>query len=567
MASKPPKLRCAVYTRKSTEEGLDQVFNSLDAQRETCAAYVLSQQHEGWTLVSEFYDDGGYSGGTINRPGLKQLLADVKAGKVNVVVVYKIDRLTRSLADFAKIVDVLDGAKASFVSVTQAFNTTTSMGRLTLNVLLSFAQFEREVITERIRDKIAASKARGMWMGGPVPLGYRVENRKLVVVEDEAATVREIMKRYLAAASIRELLVELTRDGVVTKRMTMKGGTTRGGTPFRQGALFWLISNPIYLGKLRHKDKVYDGEHPAIIDPELFATVQAKLAMHTNRPRANPNMPSGLSLRLMRPRRVVSLLAGMIYDGHGRPMSPCHTSNHGRRYSYYASNERNDERGSVVRLPAGEIENSVRAVVIALLTDQERLCALSQTLSVEQRGSLLACCSDLALHLQGASFAELRDLLHSFCAKVVVTRSTATIAMSVEALFGMFELGDPSSPSITLDVPTSQASYGHEVRLRLDPPSGITARPDDKLVHLVARGFAARDRLSAVTAEELASMPENEFRHLERIARLAYLEPAIVRQILAGTQPKSISARSLWRMAALPLAWAEQRNMLTFSAD
>ena len=567
MASKPARLRCAVYTRKSTEEGLEQAFNSLDAQREACAAYVLSQQHEGWTLVPDFYDDGGYSGGTIERPGLKQLLADVRAGKVNVVVVYKIDRLTRSLADFAKIVDVFDAAQASFVSVTQAFNTTTSMGRLTLNVLLSFAQFEREVIAERIRDKFAASKARGIWMGGPVPLGYKVDNRKLVIVEEEAETVCVIMRRYIAATSVRELQSELARDGIVTKTMSMKDGTTRGGVPFRHGALFWLLSNPIYLGKLRHKDKVYEGEHQAIVEPELFATVQAKLATHTNRPRAVPDMPSGASLRPMRPRRVVSLLAGMIVDAQGRPMSPCHTRNHGRRYSYYTSNQSDGSRTPAQRLPAGELESAVRKVIIAFLKDRKHLCDLGERLDVEQRGGLLPCCSALASHLQGASFAELRDLLHRFAAKVVVAPSNASITISVEALFALFDLGNPSSPSISLDVPSGQTSYGHELRLRLDPPSGPSAKADDKLVHLIARGFAARDSLVVMTTEERFEMPETEHRHLERIARLAYLDPDIVRSILAGTQPKSISARSLWRMAALPLVWAEQRKVLQFSAN
>jgi DNA invertase Pin-like site-specific DNA recombinase len=265
MADAGRRLRCAVYTRKSTEEGLDQAFNTLDAQREACAAYVLSQQHEGWTQLPDFYDDGGYSGGNIERPGLRQLLADVRGGRVDVVVVYKIDRLTRSLTDFAKIVDVLDEAKASFVSVTQAFNTTNSMGRLTLNVLLSFAQFEREVIAERIRDKVAASKARGMWMGGSVPLGYRVEDRKLVVVPEEAATVRAIMERYLQVGSVRELLIELQRDGFVTRQRTGKGGRNEGGGSFTRGGLNWLLSNRTYIGEVVHKGNIYPGQQDAIV--------------------------------------------------------------------------------------------------------------------------------------------------------------------------------------------------------------------------------------------------------------------------------------------------------------
>src|SRR6218665_2184256 len=238
-------IRCAIYTRKSTEEGLDQEFNSLDAQREACAAYVLSQKHEGWSLLPDYYDDGGYSGGNMDRPGLKRLLADVQAGKVDVIVVYKVDRLTRALSDFSKIVDVLDAAGASFVSVTQAFNTTTSMGRLTLNVLLSFAQFEREVMGERVRDKIAASKRKGIWMGGPVPLGYDVVDRKLVINEAEAETVRHIFRRYLELGSVRELMAALAREDVRSKVMTMRDGSKRGGCHFVRGPLYCLLKNPI----------------------------------------------------------------------------------------------------------------------------------------------------------------------------------------------------------------------------------------------------------------------------------------------------------------------------------
>ena len=257
--------RCAVYTRKSTEDGLEQEFNSLDAQYEACAAYALSQRHEGWSVVPERYDDGGFSGGTMQRPGLQRLLADVAAGKVDVILVYKIDRLTRSLADFAKIVEVLDAAGASFVSITQSFNTTTSMGRLTLNMLLSFAQFEREVTGERIRDKIAASKRKGMWMGGPVPLGYEVDARKLVVNQTEAELVRHIYQRYLELGSVVELADELNRQGYRTKVQHRASGPHRGGCIFRRGTLYHLLSNRIYLGQMVHKGEYFAGEHPAII--------------------------------------------------------------------------------------------------------------------------------------------------------------------------------------------------------------------------------------------------------------------------------------------------------------
>jgi Site-specific recombinases, DNA invertase Pin homologs len=262
--------RCAIYTRKSSEEGLDQSFNSLDAQREACGAYILSQAHEGWEPIDEIYDDGGYSGGSMERPGLKQLMADVEAGKIDIIVVYKVDRLTRSLADFARIVDVLDKHGASFVSVTQAFNTTNSMGRLTLNVLLSFAQFEREVTGERIRDKIAASKARGMWMGGVVPLGYEVKERKLKFNPAEAERVRHIFNRYLELGSVLALQTELAAHGIRTRPRMLKDGRNYGDKNFSRGALYQMLRNRIYRGEITHRGKSYPGEHEAIIDADTF---------------------------------------------------------------------------------------------------------------------------------------------------------------------------------------------------------------------------------------------------------------------------------------------------------
>lgn len=272
------KRRCAIYTRKSTEEGLDQAFNSLDAQREACAAFILSQAHEGWELLDEHYDDGGWSGGNMARPALQQLLADVAAGKVDVIVVYKVDRLTRSLADFARIVEALDKSGASFVSVTQAFNTTTSMGRLTLNVLLSFAQFEREVTSERIRDKVAASKRKGMWMGGPVPLGYRLDDRKLLIDDTEAGTVRLIFRRYLELRSVGALADELARAGVRSKVRQYSNGRSVGGVNFTRGALAQLLQNPLFGGRVRHSGELYEGEHAAIVDPVIWDEVQQILA-------------------------------------------------------------------------------------------------------------------------------------------------------------------------------------------------------------------------------------------------------------------------------------------------
>ena len=337
------KLRCAIYTRKSSEEGLDMAFNSLDAQREACEAYVTSQRAEGWVLLPTAYDDGGFSGGSMVRPALARLLEDVKIGLVDVIVVYKVDRLTRSLPDFARIVDVLDAAEASFVSVTQAFNTTTSMGRLTLNVLLSFAQFEREVIAERVRDKIAQSKARGIWMGGTVPFGYRVAERKLHIVEAEAAVIRHIYAAYLEVPSVRALKELVDAEGIVSRRQ-MRGGKLVGGGPWGRGALHWLLRNPVYIGKLRHHHLLHVGEHQAIVPQDLWDRVQAKLTDKTEcRDGQRDRAYSG------------ALLLGHIRDGVGRPVTSTYTQKGTRRYRYYVSSVSSETNAGVKQAEAAAL--------------------------------------------------------------------------------------------------------------------------------------------------------------------------------------------------------------------
>ena len=319
------RVRCAIYTRKSSEEGLEQEFNSLQAQREACEAFINSQRHEGWVCLRAAYDDGGFSGATMDRPALQRLLADIAAGRVDTIVVYKIDRLTRSLADFAKIVEILDQRSASFVSVTQQFNTTTSMGRLTLNVLLSFAQFEREVIGERIRDKIAASKRKGMWMGGVPPLGYRVEDRKLLVIDSEAEIVRSIFRRYAELGSVRLLKQELDARGIKSKSWTSASGRLIGGKPFSRGALYLMLQNRTYLGEIVHKGQSHPGEHAPIVDQPLWDAVHSQLADNT------AERSSGTRTR------QPSLLAGLLFDPDGNPMTPTHAVKKGTRYRYYVS--------------------------------------------------------------------------------------------------------------------------------------------------------------------------------------------------------------------------------------
>ncbi len=348
------KLRCAVYTRKSSEEGLDMEFNSLDAQREACEAFIASQRAEGWVLVRERYDDGGISGGTLERPALKRLVADIQEGLVDVVVVYKIDRLSRSLVDFTKLVEVFDANNVTFVSVTQSFNTTTSMGRLTLNILLSFAQFEREVIGERIRDKVAASRKRGMWMGGFVPLGYDVRERKLVVNDAEAALVRRIFQGFVETESCTRLVQILRAEGATTKR----------GRPLTKSDVYRILSNRVYLGEAVHKGTAYPGEHDALVTQAHWDAVHAVLQVS---PRVRVNRTRNTTAPLLR---------GLIFDSDGRAMSPSHSRGRGgQMYRYYVSQAvlkgGATERPAIARLPAGEIEAAVVAQVRAILRQPE----------------------------------------------------------------------------------------------------------------------------------------------------------------------------------------------------
>jgi site-specific DNA recombinase len=374
------KQRCAVYTRKSTEEGLDMEFNSLDAQREACESYVASQKSEGWLLVDDRYDDGGFSGGNLERPSLKRLLADIEAARVDVVVVYKIDRLSRSLMDFAKLVEVFERNDVTFVSVTQSFNTTTSMGRLTLNMLLSFAQFEREVIGERIRDKFAASRRKGMWMGGWAPLGYRIENRRLVVDEPEAKIVCRIFGRFVECGTATTVVRELAAEGVVN----------RYGKRMDKGKLYKLFRNRVYIGEAVHKGTAYPGGHEPIIDRKLWDRVQAILKTNAQTRSANTRA------------QTPALLKGLIFDATGSAMSPTHTRRRGRLYRYYVSQsvlKNGADDHPVRRVPAGEIEAAVIGQVRALLCQPEIIVATWRSARTE---------------IDGLTEAEVREALHSF---------------------------------------------------------------------------------------------------------------------------------------------------------
>lgn len=403
---KPPIRYCAAYTRKSTEEGLEQEFNTLDAQREACLAYIASQKIEGWVALPDQYDDGGFSGGNIERPALQQLLADIKAGKVHTVVVYKIDRLTRSLMDFAKLVEIFDQYGVTFVSVTQAFSTTTSMGRLTLNVLLSFAQFEREVIGERVRDKIAASKQKGMWMGGNNPVGYQRVNKQLVPYEPERDTVRMIFEGYLETGCLNLLHNRLLVIGIQSRERVSSKGVQHGGRPFSQGALHHILTNPVYIGKIRHKTKVYDGLHEPLISQELWDRVQTALQNQAPRKRG------------LRMAKDTNLLQGLLFDVTGVIYSPSFT-NKGpdkRRYRYYISRNEKIKKpmpaGVPFRLPAQETEELVERTIrehlsgihmcaellgVDIVENHQALAQITQKQGCIKAGALLSCVDQIAV--------------------------------------------------------------------------------------------------------------------------------------------------------------------------
>lgn len=505
-------LRCAIYTRKSSEEGLEQDFNSLHAQREASEAFILSQKHEGWQLIKTEYDDGGYSGGNMNRPGLQRLMQDIEAGRIDVVVVYKVDRLSRSLHDFAKMVEVFDRHKVSFVSVTQQFNTTTSMGRLTLNVLLSFAQFEREVTGERIRDKIAASKKKGMWMGGPVPLGYKVEERNLLPNPDEVPTVQNIFARYLALGSVRALQQELNSQGI----------KTRSGSMFYRGMLYGMLRNPVYIGKIRHKDTVYDGEHQAIIDQTLWDAVQQQLLVH------------GPELR--RKTRVTnrSLLVGKIFDASGEPLSPSHTVKEGRRYRYYISRsfmrDPRADKNQGWRIPAFEFEQRVMQAIRSSLGDQEKLALLLEAVNVEPQY--------LMSYLQEAQTLAKRldiEMDHFDLVRALLTR----VELKPDCMQLKLKLVTTSAPAVvvTVDLPVQIKRRGVEMRMVV---GGCKGKPDPNLLKAVARARLWFDELAtgkATTIAQIARRENIDKGYVSRLIRLAFLPPKTVESIIAGTQP------------------------------
>ena len=548
-------LRCAIYTRKSTEDGLEQAFNSLDAQREACGAYILSQAGEGWSASPDYYDDGGISGGTMARPALMRLLAEIEAGRIQIIVVYKVDRLTRSLADFAKIVEILDRCKASFVSVTQAFNTTTSMGRLTLNVLLSFAQFEREVTGERIRDKIAASKRKGMWMGGPVPLGYDIHDKKLIINDAEAATVRHIFESYLAHGSLVDAAEALAAEDIVGKRRTMSSGSQVGGQPFHRGGLAHLLRNPLYIGKVRHRDAVFDGEHDGLLDLALWDAVQAKLDANLAAPRAK------------RHTKHRSLLAGIAFDGLGRKLSPSHAVARGKRFRYYITHrDQVTDDQPQWRLPAHDLEHVVATALSNWLDQSDATAAnLQPDLDAGDYVAIARSARRLAVTVRDGEPDTRTDAIRALVERVDVSDETVGLTIRWAAIV---EAEHPLAEVTTvITVPATRVRRGDDIRLIIggaDPG----ANRDQRLIDLMVEARLAHEHLSASAAlslDELAAEHGHSRKHFSRLLRLATLAPDIVGAILDGRQPAHLSRIGLLAAPDVPLGWSEQRVLFGFA--
>src|SRR6202795_5195706 len=537
-ASSVKPVRCAIYTRVSTEHGLDQEFNSLDAQYDAASAYIKSQAHAGWTPIRSRYDDGGYSGGSTDRPDLQRLLDDIRARKLDVIVVYKVDRLTRSLADFAKLVELFDAHGVSFVSVTQQFNTTTSMGRLTLNVLLSFAQFEREVTSERIRDKIAASKRKGLWVGGSLPLGYEMKDGKIAIVEEEAELVRSIFRRYLELGRVNELLRDLRERNIRTKIRQLSTGVTRGGIPFGRGTLYYVLSNHFYIGKVKYKDEILPGEQPAIMDLALFEAVRQK------------------SLAQWSHRTVVRnksdhLLTGLLFDDAGHRMIATHATKAGIRYRYYASapvlhgEAKTAPAGSISRVPAADIEDTV-------------LKSLEACLAAQQDGS-----TSSALQLRD------RDALARLVAGIVVHSDRLIISLKSDSADDASDSEDVRSLTIPWQKPPSRRS-----RQILLPHNALRSdvRPEQferraRLVSTIARGRQWLDDVVSgrvTTVAELCLREKCSVRQVNMTISLAFLAPNLVKAAVEGRLPRGVGIE---RLRDPPTEWRRQFEALGLNPE
>jgi site-specific DNA recombinase len=536
-ASSVASVRCAIYTRVSTDQGLDQEFNSLDAQYDAASAYIKSQAHAGWALIRSRYDDGGYSGGSTDRPDLQRLLEDIRARKIDVIVVYKVDRLTRSLADFAKLVELFDAHGVSFVSVTQQFNTTTSMGRLTLNVLLSFAQFEREVTSERIRDKIAASKRKGLWVGGNLPLGYQIKDGKIAIVEKEAELVRSIYRRYLELGSVNELVRDLREGNVKTKSRKLSTGRTRGGVPFGRGALYYLLSNHFYIGEVEYKNEILPVEQPPIIDRPLFEAVrQQALAQWSHR-------------TLVR-NKSNHLLTGLLFDDAGHRMLATHATKAGVRYRYYVSTPflhgeaKTAAAGSISRIPAAEIEETVVKFLKQHLVGKDHATANSMRL-------------------------DNNGVLTELVAGIVVHRDRMVVRLKPDGAGEASDTSDDRSLTIPWQKPPSKRA--RQILLPNNTPRS-EVRPQQlerrlRLVSAIARGRRWLDDVVSgrvTTVAQLCAREKCSVRQVNMTISLAFLASNLVKAAVEGHLPRGVGIE---RLRDLPSEWSRQFEVLGLNPE
>lgn len=546
------KIRCAIYTRKSSEDGLEQEFNSLDAQREACAAYITSQKIEGWVQVPDSYDDGGLSGGTLKRPGLQRLMVDIRAGKVDQIIVYKIDRLTRSLGDFSKIVETLDEAGASFVSVTQSFNTATSMGRLTLNMLLSFAQFEREVTAERIRDKIAASKQKGLWMGGNVPLGYEPDGRTLRIKEADARIIRTIYDLYQKHGNIRFTKTKADKLGLKTAVRKLSTGRLKGGTDFSFGHIHHILTNPVYAGRIRHHKKVYPGKHQAIIEPEDWDQIQEQLKAGAAMARSEKDQSNTGK------KKQVSMLIGKVFDETGDRLTPSHTKTaKGRRLRYYVSHRlirssgKKDSGGW--RLPGSELENIVAKLVAQYLNRSELVVRFVSGASVEELTN-----SNNRFAELGPSSEGHNANIFSLIKRVDIAPGMISVALDQEEIAALLGV---SPDRINSDLLVTNSKFQHrkrgvETRIIL---AGDAAPRDETLFRNIARAnkYLAMIK-SGQTFAEVAATEGTSSRRIQQLVELAFLAPDVIRDVFEGRQPIGLTSEWLLRHAYSPI-WQDQR--------
>jgi len=562
-------LRCAVYTRKSSEEGLEQDFNSLEAQREACEAYIKSQAHEGWRALPERFDDGGFSGGSLERPALQRLMEQIREKRIDVIVIYKIDRLTRSLMDFAKLAELFDKQGVSFVSVTQQFNTTTSMGRLMLNVLLSFAQFEREITGERIRDKIAASKKKGIWMGGSVPAGYDVKDRTLVINEHDAKTVRTLFRLYTELGSVRKVWAEARRLKLRTPVRTSTTGQVSGGKPFDSHNLYHLLSSPIYIGKLPHKGQVYDGKHPPLITPAQWKAVQDGLA--GNR----------VDRRYGRNHKNPSPLAGLLFDAKGIRFTPTHTRKGTQRYRYYVdpalTRGMTPAKAHLPRIPALEVEHAVRKGLAQFLNDPK---ALLGALGKDVKGSLaeraLKQAGEVAEDILDATPTTWMPLIGSTLVKVVLREDAIDLSFAPDGLRTILlgEGGERDLPGTKTRNDTSPVEYRVPAQIRMRKgamkvliggENRVAGETDPVLLKTLAKAYVWAERLRDGSADSILEIAQSDGvtqSYVTRVLRLGFLAPSIIDEVLKGRLAAEPTPDRLLSHSDISPMWSQQISNL-----